>query len=662
MVKQFLLLLFFVFLTLSPNYCFSSSIYNQPQSALKIQEIKTRGLTIASSAAKWFEIANISNSSVNLNDICFASSVDKINLDQPKNCFSDIDLNFGQSLIVAYSGDAFLADNNLDFNEINGLLLELGGYGSSFSDNPLIPNLIAPYKTSFLNITDGQLIIYVKTTGEIIDEISWVSDQGIYNSWQRPVYDANFSFVASPPTPFQILPEYIDLLTENLGTDQVSFDVIKINSSSKNIVENFSLWQNNQLFIEQEVILNKLIFKNLSPNQEYEVRINACEVGTDFCFLRKIFFTTKQNYLPLLINELYPAPDAKRKESEWLEIYNPNNKEIDLNGWFIKDLSGHTLNLSGKINAYGFFVIYPGSKLSLNNNNEIISLFDPNLDLHHKVKYNKALKRFSYSRFNNKFSWSRKNTPNKKNILIPQYLKQKIEEIRNQPEQVQTQGKIIMAPGDFANSYFYLNDGSFVLKIKTNKKLNLNRNQCLQFFGQIKNSKEKYLKLDYYSVLENCNLILPAVFITPVDEPIDTLVGRMIKIYGLVYTEKSSYFINYNNQKIKLRSLFKMHKGSGDIRGILSFGTTYYQLFLIDKDWFKVAPQINSPPKKQTDKPDSTKPVLAGATSVKGVSYDALNDYRLNEKEDVRINYFFLIFYYLSVITFFALAKFLIFS
>lgn len=59
------------------------------------------------------------------------------------------------------------------------------------------------------------------------------------------------------------------------------------------------------------------------------------------------------------INELMPDPDAG---SDWIELFNPTENNVDLAGWYLKDasLSGNTKNLSG--------ILYAGSFLALDWN------------------------------------------------------------------------------------------------------------------------------------------------------------------------------------------------------------------------------------------------------------------------------------------------------
>lgn len=651
----------FIFFTLLPNYCFAFANHG-----LKIEEIKTKGITNFSNShsGEWLEITNTSNDQIDLYNYCIVSKKEADSTLKPNNCFPEKSfLDPHQIAIVAYSGINFLADNSLIVENIKnkGYLFELGDFVSG--ENIASMTDISKSRL-YLNDTAGEIYLFNKINPrDVIDYFAWNENLDKNQSFQRPVYDADFDFVATTPTPFQILPEFVAIASKNISFNSASFDLARINDPTKQIDENISLWQNNQQIGATENVnaQNQIEFNNLASGTNYQLQFSACEKNTNFCFTTSGIFTTKQNYLLLKINELYPAPRTSVGEKEWFEIFNPNSQDIILDDWYVQDRSGHEFNLSGTISAGKYAIFYPGSKLSLNNNGDDLKLFDPNGDLRDKVSYKKAIKQFSYSRFKNEFSWSRKKTPGKQNILVAEYLPQKIGQIKNQEEKAQVAGQVIVAPGDFAK-YFYLNDDSFALKIKPNNKLNLIHGKCIMIFGKIKANKEKYLKLEEYHLLNSCDLITPAIFVDPNNDYINNLIGRLIRLKGEIYTEKSSYFINYQDQKIKLRATFKLNKGFGEIMGVLGFGTTYYQLFIVNKQWFNVAPKINSPPDHKYSVDKKTNVVLAKTINTKGASYQSLEDFRSDEYRENRQNYYYLIFYYLSLIIFSALAKLLVFG
>jgi predicted extracellular nuclease len=90
-------------------------------------------------------------------------------------------------------------------------------------------------------------------------------------------------------------------------------------------------------------------------------------------------------YPSIFINELYPNPNPEQSESidEYIELYNPNDKVVDLNGWLIKDSSGKTFIIKNKIiEPYGYLAQYSSeTSIALNNTGDFVELYSPNADL-----------------------------------------------------------------------------------------------------------------------------------------------------------------------------------------------------------------------------------------------------------------------------------------
>ncbi len=80
----------------------------------------------------------------------------------------------------------------------------------------------------------------------------------------------------------------------------------------------------------------------------------------------------------MYINEF--VSDPTDDDVEWIELYNPQIKDIDLTGWSIEDGSNTKTNLSGKIgsSANNRFFIVENPKGKLNNAGDLIILKDPN--------------------------------------------------------------------------------------------------------------------------------------------------------------------------------------------------------------------------------------------------------------------------------------------
>ncbi|NLC94220.1 MAG: lamin tail domain-containing protein, partial [Bacilli bacterium] len=63
--------------------------------------------------------------------------------------------------------------------------------------------------------------------------------------------------------------------------------------------------------------------------------------------------------IPVVINEILPNPSPNNKE--WVELYNPSDKTIDLSGFIIDDILGsgaspYVIPTNTFIGAYGYLV------------------------------------------------------------------------------------------------------------------------------------------------------------------------------------------------------------------------------------------------------------------------------------------------------------------
>lgn len=80
------------------------------------------------------------------------------------------------------------------------------------------------------------------------------------------------------------------------------------------------------------------------------------------------------------LNEVFPNPEAKSDAGEFIELYNAGTGPADISGWILRDATktGKYIMPSGTNVAAGtyFAVTDQSFKLSLNNSDETISLFD----------------------------------------------------------------------------------------------------------------------------------------------------------------------------------------------------------------------------------------------------------------------------------------------
>jgi len=146
----------------------------------------------------------------------------------------------------------------------------------------------------------------------------------------------------------------------------------------------------------------------------------------------KNVFSIQKEYPNLIISELFPNPKNNEKTNEFIEIYNPNNFEVSLKNWGLRDSSksGYFVIKKDKIlKPFEYFAIYRKDfKFALNNSGgETVSLFAPNENKKSSVSYDSAKKDISYGWTGHAWRFSKFLTPNKKNIFGTKLLIKKID-------------------------------------------------------------------------------------------------------------------------------------------------------------------------------------------------------------------------------------------
>jgi len=122
----------------------------------------------------------------------------------------------------------------------------------------------------------------------------------------------------------------------------------------------------------------------------------------------------------IVINELLPAPAGDDKELEWVELFNPEKRDINLGGWQLTDIKTYYQFPADKIiKANNYLVIKrKESKIVLNDSGDKLFLIDPNKKIINGVEYQSAKNDLAFARLDNHWTWTEKPTPDKKNEFI----------------------------------------------------------------------------------------------------------------------------------------------------------------------------------------------------------------------------------------------------
>jgi hypothetical protein len=176
-----------------------------------------------------------------------------------------------------------------------------------------------------------------------------------------------------------------------------------------------------RLFNENKVLIDSLSYDDAKEDLSYQFlsgkwawgtpspnAVNALEVEQ-----------AKEALVNIVINEIFPEPPRGSKQEEFIELFNPSDKDIDLTGYKIADLSS-SYKLTDTIKAHGFLVIKKSdSNISLNNSGkEEVTLADPKGVVVASLEYEDAPKDESYNLTDDgTYVWSSTLTPGQINVL-----------------------------------------------------------------------------------------------------------------------------------------------------------------------------------------------------------------------------------------------------
>ncbi len=125
----------------------------------------------------------------------------------------------------------------------------------------------------------------------------------------------------------------------------------------------------------------------------------------------------------IIISEILPNPIGSDQESEFIELYNNSNNNINLLNWRLRDSSKRQYIIREEIilKPKSYFVIWRSqSRIALNNSKDEVNLYAPNKDKAVQlVKYENAPEGASYNATGSPpiYFWSEAPTPGKDNII-----------------------------------------------------------------------------------------------------------------------------------------------------------------------------------------------------------------------------------------------------
>lgn len=130
----------------------------------------------------------------------------------------------------------------------------------------------------------------------------------------------------------------------------------------------------------------------------------------------------------VIINEIFPDPvgrDNQENNFEWVELFNENDRSVNLKGWCLDDILEKGSKMfcfanDRMIAARGFLVVSSSeTKIAFNNTEEEVNLLWPDKRVIDSVSYQKAQEGYSYSlSASGTWGWVNKATPSAVNAKL----------------------------------------------------------------------------------------------------------------------------------------------------------------------------------------------------------------------------------------------------
>jgi len=303
------------------------------------------------------------------------------------------------------------------------------------------------------------------------------------------------------------------------------------------------------------------------------------------------------NYLGLRLNEFLPNPIGA-DSGEWIELYNNSSSTLNLEGFSLDDGAGgsksYIFPASTTISAFGYLVINKAdSKISLNNDQDEVRLFNPVQEIMDAVSYFKSVegKSYNYNDLDDEWSWLKNISPAKVNVFknlntsdsIVEEIKTIVAEKIYLPYEVASLDKgdkvklkgVITATLDSVNAR-----AVYVATIDENRKIlldnslqvyssntglikNLEQGDVVEFSGYVSESGGiKRLNLNKESLVSIIGKVnLPNLELISTIDINEDFINSLVKVSGQMTEKKGNYFY--------------LDDGNGEIRVILrSFKVT----------------------------------------------------------------------------------------
>lgn len=299
----------------------------------------------------------------------------------------------------------------------------------------------------------------------------------------------------------------------------------------------------------------------------------------------------------IIITEIYPNPDGKDEDEEFVELFNDGDKDIDLAGWVLDDGDGGSrpFKIGAVIINSGSYLAFNRKTigLALNNNFDVVRLYNSVGKLIDEVNYTKSPKGSSYSlNKNDKWQWTKKITKSAENKFEDEVVGAGVSAVKKvstakKSSNVVVKGTVLVEPGLLGTQIFYI-DGMQVYCFKKDFPA-LSRGDVIEVSGELsEGTDEPRIKI---TGRQNIKILKRATQLSAQKVSIgdigETLNARLIEIAGEVVEVKGgSIFVDDGTDEMKVyikesTDIKKLGVKDGDlvkVTGIMSELKSGYRL------------------------------------------------------------------------------------
>ncbi len=339
----------------------------------------------------------------------------------------------------------------------------------------------------------------------------------------------------------------------------------------------------------------------------------------------KLAFAPSFNCHPL-ISEFLPNPEGK-DDGEWVELFNPCEKEFDLSFWYLDDEEGsskpYRFSEGTKI-LPGEYLVFSRkeTKIALNNSKDCVRLLDPSKEVVDEVCFEKAPFNQSFALFEDgDFEWTKKPTPGfknellkaevskgkkKKSVLGEKILNVEISKVKELEEKtwVKTKGIVVAEPGIFGKRTFYLGGSGIEVYVVSGKVPLLKRNQEVEVLGyvsEVGGKKRINTKGDQIKILGEKEKWPKPVLLSQIDEDLEF---SLVEVEGKIKEKQGTKVLlekDGEEIRVKLRPHFKLKLAKGDeikAAGILKEKDGEFEILVRDENDVKILKEGKENPKE----------------------------------------------------------------